>query len=252
MNKRIYFPRRYNLFVDDPATPPGGGSQPDFETILKRTEGGAIALAHQLFTETSTLRTQKAALETEIGQIKAKLPAEGAVVLTADEATLWGTIKGLNLKPEEIKQRLEGSSTAETELKKLKRRELLREASESPSDDPAVRFKASVLESVIGDQEIVWQDVTKDEQTRKVAHVKVKEGETEKLVTLDDYVKKHKADFVPALQAEQQEQGTRYPRQPVGGTPPGKDPVQERLNQRAKDRETRPNPLMPAAAQARS
>lgn len=240
----------------------GGGSS-DVKTLEQRlaaANNNAMIVAQNLSNENIELNRQLRAkgetittLTTENGELKKKIPAEGALVLAGDDVTTWQAVKALNMTPDQIKLKLQTTSQAETELAKYKRRDLLRQAADAPAFDGAMRFDADVLESVIGDSEIVFQDVNKDGKTRKVAHVKSKENGTDKLTQLGEFAETNYAKFLPSLKVsgETADSGTRFVKQDASGAPAGSaDPVADRLKARSESRKANPNPLMPKAAQA--
>ena len=207
---------------DDKTT--GGDTAGQIQTLQQRLDaanGSAAVVAQQLYNELFSLRADFGRKVTEIerltqenADLKAKLPAEGVVILTGDEVKKWNVVKAVTLSPEEIKGRLE--STADEELTRLRRKDLIREAADAPSFDETVRFKSAVLGQVIGDSEMQMRDVTKDNKTRKVAHVKVTTDAGEQWMPLAEYAEKHKADFLPSLRIAGDSR--RHVKQDAGGS----------------------------------
>ncbi len=103
--------------ADPPATSdPQGG----FQRALARTNGDSSALAFQLYQENYRYRD-------ELRQARARVPAEGAVVLTGTDAQAWQDYRSLGELPA-IRQQLTERQTATEELARLRRAEVVRAA----------------------------------------------------------------------------------------------------------------------------
>jgi hypothetical protein len=239
----IFIPRSILLTVegDDNA---GGGT--DLAKVLesfnarlaKHTD--ATQLAQQLFTENFSLREDKRKLNAKLEAAQGKVPADGSLVLSGEDAKAWEAIKALNLSPDEIKAKLQTSTENEKQLAALKRKELMREVAESEG------YKATVLSTLIAaDIPIEFKEVEKDGKKLKVAHVKVKENGADKDIALSDYIQTNHVDFLPALRLEQTTQN-KFVRQESPGRAPSAnqyDAIREETKKRQEAQKTESKPL---------
>lgn len=159
-----------------------------------------------------TLREQKRGLTTELESLRARVPGEGAIVLTGDDAAAWGAFKELG-KPDEVKAKLGQVETLSGELAGLKRDATLRDVA------GAAGYKFTVLKQLGADREYELRDVT-DPQGKAAKAAFIKDGDTFK--PLAEFAQAAWADFLPALQAGAGQGGgtggqggTQYP--PQGG-----------------------------------
>lgn len=130
-------------------------------------------------------------------ELEAKLPPEGAVILTGDQAKAWETYTALG-KPEDVKRIKTEHADYAVQLTGLKRDEELRSVAETAG------VKFPVLKTIAGNLAFETRPV-KDAKTGKenpVVHVK--DGDAEP-VPLDDYAAAHWKDFLPALRPAQVE-----------------------------------------------
>lgn len=224
----------------------GGGSDSAFQRLLDRYKNDAMALAEKLFSENYEYRGKIRQLEQQVTDVTGKVPADGAVVLTGEDATAWNTYKALG-KPDEIKQGLEERTRLQGKLTEQERSNLLRSVAETAG------YKASVLTNLdrIAKAEgktlaFDVRDVTIDGKAAKVAYVKDGDKET----ALADYAATNWSDFLPALttvttQPQQQQQGQRFVTQHTGsGTQGGNDLVGKFMAQQEELRAKTKNPLL--------
>lgn len=205
--------------VDD-TPPPTDDKNKDasegFKSLLKKHENDARAVAQLLYQENYQYRSEIRDLQGQLTQARKLAPAEGAVVLSKEEAELWQKYQALG-KPEEIE-------TERNDAKRIKREQLLTQAAE------VHELKPGVLQQLAGDLPIEIKEIDDNGQKKKVAFVKGADGQ-EKVLT--DYAKANWADFMPALEAKPKQQpATTYTRQSVGGTAPKTNAVQDVLNKR--------------------
>lgn len=156
------------------------GATVDEQALMRLLEKHADVLS-----DNHRLRGQRSTLKTQLTEAQGKVPAEGGRVLSADEAVAYDAYVALG-KPAELKQTIEASAGATTELAKLKRTETLRSAAEIAG------YKAAVLAQLAGDLDIQ----TKPGKDGKPAAVVVVDGAE---TPLADYAKTHWEDFIPAL-----------------------------------------------------
>lgn len=156
------------------------GATVDEQALTRLLEKYADAL-----NDNYRLRGERRTLKQQLADAQGKVPADGARVLSAEEATAYDAYAALG-KPDEVKRTLEASATATTELAKLKRAETIRSAAD------VVGYKPAVLAQLAGDLEIQ----TKDGKDGKPAAVVVVD---QKETPLADYAKAHWEDFLPSL-----------------------------------------------------
>lgn len=148
-----------------------------------------------------------ASLGAEVEGLRTKLPAEDAVVLTADEAATLEAYRKLG-KPDEITKQLEAGETAAATLAE-------KDAAESWGQAATAHgYKSSVLlplakQAGLAVVELKTVQPEGEEDPREVAMVR--EGEDGTPTRLDEYAKEHWDDFLPALTAEDDGAGDRKP-----------------------------------------
>lgn len=171
-----------------------GGNDPAqaFQNALAKKSGDALQLASQLFDENFSLRGEKRTLKTEVAELRKSVPADGSIVLSPDKAKEYEAYKALG-KPDDLKTRIDAHETLESEVKGLKKKEVIREVAEIHG------FKPTVLEDrdkAAGGLEFV---IKLDDKKRKVAYVKDGDKET----PLTQYAEDNWADYLPSLKVEQ-------------------------------------------------
>jgi hypothetical protein len=240
-----FVPRSLCLFIE-PEGGEGAGGGTDLAKVLesfnsrlaKHTD--ATQLAQQLFTENYTLREEKRKLNTKVEQLQGKVPADGSIVLSGDDAKAWQTVKELNLTPDEIKAKLQSSSETERELASLKRTELMRQVADAEG------YKATVLSDILpADAAVEVKDHEKDGKKTKRGFIKIKENGADRELLLSDYLETNKADYLPALRVEQAT-NNKYVRQESNGKPPSNNPfdqIREEAKQRQEAQKTEAKPL---------
>ncbi len=183
---------RFLPFYDgDDGQPQGGGSDDGkvrASAVLEQYGRDALRLAEKLAdvqSDNYRLREERRTLKQELKDAAGKAPADGAVVLSKEDAALWTAYAALG-KPEEIKTALETKGTAEQELTVLKREKQIAKAAD------AAGFKASVLERLAADLTIDVRPV----KDGKPLVVVVKDGQE---TALADYAAAEWPDFLPAL-----------------------------------------------------
>lgn len=181
---------------DEPNTP---NPAETFQKLLEKKNNDATALASQLFDENFQLRTKNR-------ELSSKIPGDGTVTLTADEAKKWQAYEALGQEPKEIKKSLEKLPTLEKENKELASMETLRELAEVGLDGS--KLKLSVLKDQLAKypEAVVRFESQKDKDGNesKVAFIKSKPDGTESPFT--DFAAQNLSDYLPALKvtAEQQ------------------------------------------------
>lgn len=182
----------------EPPKAPGPDLAKAIEGLLAK-HGDPNAALRVLLNENHTYRDT-------VRELKSKLPADGAVVLTGDDAQAWGEYRTLG-KAAEVKKALDDGKAVASELSGLKRNEEVRTVAEIAG------FKPSVLKTLAGDLAFeVKEEKGKDGKAVRVVHVK---GADDKSVPLTEYAEKHWADFMPSLKG-----GTVAPVRPLGTPAP--------------------------------
>lgn len=187
------------------------------------------------------LREKNRKLREERDALKSKQVAEGAVVLTKEQAAEWEAFQALGQKPDAVKQALEAKTAAEQKLAGLERDKTIREAAEGLGWKPAAVAKLPSLK----EQSITFKDVTEDGKTVRRAYV----GD----VALAEFVQQNDPEFLPSLTAEsggaaqqQQGQGVRFPAQHSQQSGNGGGDMAARfIAEQEKRRQAQVNPLMP-------
>lgn len=221
----------------------GGGQQsagdaPNVQGLLQRHQGDAMAVIATLLAENHGLRDERRTLR---GQV----PAQGATVLTGEQAQAWASYQELGAL-DALKQQLAAAQGASQELQTLKHQALLGQVQEASG------YKAAVLAKLPGADKLTFEVRESQVDGKAVKAVFVKD-EAGKEAALADYAKAQWADFLPALQAAQQPPpaGTGFVPQSAGaGAPPSTlDAFAKRLQGQ---RDAAPNPLAPKAPTANS
>ncbi|HEU4327373.1 MAG TPA: hypothetical protein VFS21_29820 [Roseiflexaceae bacterium] len=160
-----------------------GGQDPTqaFQNLLARNNNDGIRLAEQLYRENHDLREQRRTLQ---GQV----PAQGAVVLTGDDATAWQGYRQLG-DLTAVQTAIQERATAQGELAKLQRSVTLRDVADLAGYD------REVLTTIGG--ELTY--IIKDEQVEGKAtkQVYVKDGDQETAIT--KYAEQKWQKFMPSL-----------------------------------------------------
>lgn len=175
---------------------PEGGESGDVKAsdIINRygnTAESALRLAEKvadLENRLYRLRRTRDALTSERDDLKAKLPADGAVVVAEADANALEAYKALG-EPAALKQALDARQAAEAKLSALTRQEAIRAAAEASG------FKPSVLATLAGSLEIQ----TKPSEDGTPVAVVVADGTETPLAA---YAEKAWADFLPALKPQ--------------------------------------------------
>lgn len=196
--------------------------------LLEKHKGDAMSLAAQLLSENAGLREDRRTLTSERDALKAKVPAEGAIVLTGDDAKAFTDLTA-KVPLKDLPTRLGEAEAATGKLRTLERQALFRQAADAHGMRP------SVLERLAGpDLTLELTEVEKDGKKVPVARVKDADGT---LRPLDEYARAAWADFLPALKADQQhaapQAGTSFVAQRGAGDPPrGPKPKDEQIKER--------------------
>jgi hypothetical protein len=230
---------------DDGDDPQGGDSpkRPRPSDLAAQYHNDAMRVSERLaevLDDNYKLREKNRTLSADLAAVKGKVPADGARVLSTDEAAQWEAYTALGA-PDALKQQLATAEGAQAELTTLKRGELLRTAGEAAGYKSAVLAK---LPSLAG-KDLVVKDVEIDGKKAKQAFV-VADGKEHALTA---YITEHDPEFLPALTTEAaMSAGTQFVRQSAGGSPASPLETYGKTFQEARD--AAPNPLAPRAPKA--
>jgi hypothetical protein len=214
----------------------GGGDDPDitssFQRRLERFNNDAMLMANELYRENYRERESNRRLREQVTELQGRIPAEGAHVLTGDDVARWQVYTQLG-QPTELQQRIEQGTTAIQERDSLRRDTTVRQAAD------AAGYKPSVLARLATDVQLSVREA--DGKQEAVVTV-----EGQQPVPLTTYAEQHWADFLPALQSQQQQTqaGVPFVPQTGNGTPPKpQDMVAAFAKQIQEQRDNAPNPL---------
>jgi hypothetical protein len=177
-------------------------------------KGSSKAYIAKLEKENFNYRRDRANLREENAALKAKVPADGAVVLSADDAKAWEAYKALG-KPDDLKNSAKLSQTDAADLARFRKAEVAEKAGE------IAKFKPSLLGRLISADGLTLEFGTEKKDGKDVPIVSVK-GADGKLTPLADYAENHWGDALPALQADSNTQvnSSPSPAPKSVGTPP--------------------------------
>lgn len=185
----------------------GGGGRPEkpvSEVVasLVSRHGSAETALGVLAGENRDYRKRHRGDQETIQSLRNKLPKEGGVVLTPEQAADYAAYTAMG-KPSEVKAKVDKVATLEGELTVAKRKELIREVG------AAVGYKPSVLEDRVNADGLHVE--LKDEQvddgkggkvSQKVAYVRKAADANAQLESLTVYAERSWVDYLPSLKAE--------------------------------------------------
>lgn len=170
------------------------------DRILASQGNDARRALGQLADENLAYRRQRKALRQQVEQLTARLPKEGAVVLTGDDAKAWEAYKALG-KPEELKKKVDRSAELETKLADRDRQTVIDEAA------GAVQYNKDVLGEEIRRRDLhlemreVTETVNGQTVKKKVPHVRPAKDEKATLEPLTTYAERDMKPYLVALKA---------------------------------------------------
>lgn len=159
--------------------PASGGNDPlvAFQNLLSRSSS-AETLAHRLFEENYGHRSR-------IRELEQLVPAQGATVLSAEQAALWQAYQQLGA-PDAVQTTIQQAQQLRRDLE-------LRDVA------AAANLQIDVLRTLAGDLAFEVKDETKDGRAIRTVYVKV-DG---KDIALEAYAAEKWAAFLPALRPAQ-------------------------------------------------
>lgn len=189
-------------------------ARPRASDILERHGSDAIKLAERLATregDNYALREERRQLKEQLEQLRGQIPAQGAVVLTAEQASTWQTYQQLGA-PDALTTQLKERETVQSELASLKQDLTLRDVAS------VAKYDLDVLRTLGGDLTYTIKDEQVNGKPEK--RVYVKDGDKETL--LADHAKAQWAKFLPSLQL-----ADATPPRPAIGTPQNRTQPQQ-------------------------
>lgn len=217
--------------ADDPNANPTPNPAAAFQALLDQHKNDGIAVASKLFDENFRYRG-------EIRELKKKVPGDGAVVLTADEAKSWEAFKALGKSAEDLGKEVEKVGELERANKELSGMESLREIADLGLEGS--KLKLSVLKDQLAKfpDAIISFKTEKDANGKeaKVAYIKKTEKDSE--TKFADFAKADLADYLPSLKVSNEANPQQYtpgatPDPPASG---GSVSVFDRIREDAKAR----------------
>lgn len=163
-----------------------------FQALLEKHQNDSIRLASTLFDENFQLRERNR-------ELKSQIPADGSMVLSAEDAKKYKAIVDLGVEPKDIKAALEKLPVLEKENKELAGMETLREIADIGLDGSKLKL------SVLKDQLQKYPDAVVSFKTEKdksgnevkVAFIKTTNDAAE--VPFTQFASESLADYLPAL-----------------------------------------------------
>lgn len=166
-----------------------------FQRLQDRYGEDTLGMARDLFAENYTTRRKNGELQSQITEIKAKLPTEGSKVLTVEEAQKWAAYQALG-EPDKVKSLVEERSTLQGQLEAKVREVTLRKAAELSKFSYDALLDADVLTGAKG-KKLSYEIREVDTNGEKAFVAFVKEGDVEKPLTT--YAEENWKSLLPSL-----------------------------------------------------
>ena len=198
-----------------------GGSDEGFRNLLTRYNNDMSAMAAELYSQTARLRDDRRKLRERVSELEKQVPAEGTVVLNAEQAAEFKRYKELGT-PNEVNSKIEEAGKAEREeLSQLKHRLAVGKAA------TAMGYRENVLERLLKSEQL---QLELEEDREGQTNVLIKRGD-EKAVPLSEFAEQNWSDFLPSLRTQEDSGADRQQQQDrvgaarqVGGRRQGGDP----------------------------
>jgi len=186
-----------------PATPPAMSAE-EIRSIVQGIIGqqNVSTQVQTLMTENFEYREKNRVLRADNEQLRAKVPAEGSVVLSGDDVKLGNDFKGLNLKPADITKMKGDFETLQGKVSTTERQGTIAKVAKVENWDP------TVLGTLVGDHALVIEPVTEDVngQSKAVDRGFINIKGADNSVTkhrLSEWIEKNHAKFLPSLNVEE-------------------------------------------------
>lgn len=194
----------------------------EFVTRLIGHHGTAAAALTKLAGEQLKFRRRAQRAEAQVKELQGKLPTDGSVVLTGDEAKAYNEIKSKGLTLDKVPAQL-------NDLVELRKTVSTRTREEDLKEAAGKKYDRSVLTKLLGDTPLEFQNVNvmKEDKsgidTIKKPYVVIKNGDKETREDLDTFVEREFKPFMEVLKAKDStEEGTSSSTESgsTGGTMP--------------------------------
>lgn len=183
------------------------------------SNGNVNQQVQTLMTDNFDLREKNRVLRGDNEALRSKVPAEGAVVLTGEDAKTYEAFVALKLKPADIAKLQTDFQALQGKVATAERKGSIAQAAKAEGYDE------TVLGTLVGDHELTIAPVTEEVEGQNKAvdrafiGIKDATGAVTK-TRLSEYIEKNHAKFIPSLTVEEGESGsessvngTKYPRQ---------------------------------------
>lgn len=196
----------------------GSRREQGFQRRLEKHNNDATAFAFELWDDNHNYRRKNAEKDAKIAELEGKLPKDGQVILTAEQAQQWAAYQALGT-PEVVKGAVEERGQLQGKLDSLAREKVIRDAATHAGFDFDVLSERDTYETNIGGKKLSYEVREVESNGTKVKTAFIKDGEVEKPLT--EYAQEHWAKHLPSLVVKQesgssQSQGTFYPSQHQG------------------------------------
>jgi hypothetical protein len=257
------------------------------EALLRLLNGSAGAALPEnvkaIITDSARYRRKLRELKVELGEIRKKVPKDGAVVLEGDDAKAWGEFKELKLTPTQVREAMKTAETTAAQSAETARKTAVEEAAALMGfTKPALLEDLASRQGVKGFTiEVRDGPAGTDGKATRVAYVrphgddgKPKAGDA---LEFGEFASKNLSDYAPALTAPVSGTGgapaasggkgatgapastggtgtagapgarpvNPFPRQGTGGAPAKDNPVAKFKEAREAARKAVPDPLAP-------
>lgn len=241
---------------DDDDDDEGGLSASELEAqvarLLEKQGGNSTALAMHLLTDNRKLRVKNRKANDRAADAEAKVPKDGQVVVSKEDAEALTTYKTFG-KPEEVKTKIEKGVTLEASNVERERAEGIASAAKL-AQIPQGTLLGKLADPKRENFVIELRDEVKEGKSIKVPFARKNEDKAAWMPLLD-FVNKELSEYKPALFAKGESNGstenttthTAVPDQSASGTAPASGTVDKFIQSRNAAAAARPNPLAPPA-----
>jgi hypothetical protein len=198
------------------------------DAAIAKAAGNAVKALRRSQQEIHELQRINERLEQQLTDAKAKVPGDGAVVLTKDEAKLWEGFKALECEPKDVEELID---SYEALLASEEKRELSTVIAKAADD---IGWNRHALPVILRDRglaaemrEVVIQDDEGQRTKANLLHVRPANKENAPWELVDQYIQRELPEYLPMLEsipaegeeAEGEEtEGAEEQQQPLGTT----------------------------------
>lgn len=186
--------------------------------IIARNGNNPQQAITQLINDNRRTRDKLRVVKSELDAVTKKLPAADAVVLTGDDKKAYDAFKALNLKPEELKTRVDLAAKLEGDKQTGERNEALKKAAEALGYPNQQLFVELVNDKKI---HVEMRDGIVEGKPVKLPYMRPSADEKAPLILAKDYVATNLAGYVPALNTKPAADSTTSGNNGAGGNGTG-------------------------------